>query len=90
MTNEELNTALYQKMLPSFSIRYKYRSEIPMRVVSSSTVRSDFSHAILMISPSASGCFCTISTIKEPMRYPDSKYLTQKDKLMPTKPGEGA
>ncbi len=36
--------------LPSFSILYKYRSVIPTRSVSSSTVKSDLSRAALMIS----------------------------------------
>lgn len=39
---------------------YKYRSEIPTRAVSSSTVKSDLSRAVLMISPSVSGRFCTV------------------------------
>ena len=46
--------------LPSFSILYKYRYEIPTRAVSSSTVKSDLSRAVLMISPSVSGRFCTV------------------------------
>ena len=45
---------------PSFSILYKYRSEIPTRAVSSSTVKPDLSRAVLMISPSVSGRFCTV------------------------------
>ena len=46
--------------LPSFSILYKYRSVIPTRSVSSSTVKSDLSRAALMISLGVSGCFCTV------------------------------